>query len=101
VSPEEIIKSLSKRYGVSEVFGHRLKHLINRALESEPPARKRILDLVERSYAHEAVLERAREVGTKEEQGRALGAVAAILHDWDPPQWLRRWTEGQEPAEEG
>jgi hypothetical protein len=101
VSPEEIIESLSRRYGVSTGFGLRLRHLIQRALESGPEARKRILDLVERSFAHEAVLKQAREVGTPEEQMRALNAVAPVLHDWSPPEWLKRWTDQQTQPEDG
>ena len=23
-----------------------------------------------------------------------LRSVAAILHDWDPPDWLDKWSEG-------
>lgn len=101
MSPEEIIESLSRRYGVSTGFGQRLRHLIQRAIESGPEARKRILDLVERSFAHEAVLKQARETGTPAEQKRALSAVAPILHDWTPPEWLRRWTDQQTLPEEG
>ncbi len=92
MSPQDIIKRLSKSYGVPQDFGRRMLPLLERAQVVDPAARKRILDLVERSYAHEAEIQ-AQE---KAEEGLILdprehGLVAALaesLHDWKIPRWL-------------
>jgi len=102
VTPERIIRRLSRRFGVSEDFGRRLRPLLERALESPPEARRRILDLVERSYAHQALIdqEEARLAGPPPPPDEtALEAVARVLHGWSPPDWLVRWTEeGSAPS---
>jgi len=86
-SPQDIIRRLSARFGVPVSFGQRMLPLLERATALEGDPRKRILDLVERSYAHEAELRRSREPPSPEEQ-RVLSTVAGILHGWEPPGWL-------------
>ena len=100
MTPERIIRRLSRRYGVSEDFGRRLRPLLLRALESPPDARRRILELVERSYVHQAQLD-LEEASARlpRDEAQALRAVARILHGWIPPEWLEDWGTAPEPWE--
>lgn len=92
MSPHEIIERLSKRYGVPQEFGRRMLPLLERAQVVEPAARKRILDLVERSYAHEAEIQAREKAKGKlrlaPNERKLVTALAESLHDWDIPSWL-------------
>lgn len=104
MTPERIIQRFSRRYGVSEDFGRRMRPLIVRALESPPPTRRRILELVERSYVHQVQIDLEEAAATAaaslpRDEARALQVVARILHGWSPPKWLDGWT-GAGPAAE-
>lgn len=90
----ELLQDLCRRYGVPEPFGAKLRPLVERALKSPPQARKRILDMVERSFAQEAIrleerdVERARVDQLSKADRDVLKTVADILHGWKPPGWL-------------
>ncbi len=102
MDPSAIIAELCRRHGVSPAFGNRLRPLIERAQVVPPEASARIMDLIERSFAEEARRAREEEQKKREQEVRdvrVLSAVASILHAWEPPDWLRRWTEP--PAEGG
>jgi len=99
LDPDRILDELCRRHGVSRTFGERLRPLLDRARESNADARQRILALVERSFAQEA--ERVRTEARSEArvvERKMLSSVAAILHDWEPPDWLDKWSGD---AEEG
>jgi hypothetical protein len=103
LDPSAIIDELCRRYGVSPKFGNRLRPLIERAQVVPAESSARIMDLVERSFAEEA--RRAREEESEkranaQRERRMLSAVAAILHGWDPPEWLRGWSERSSPTED-
>ena len=113
MDPTQIIEELCRRHRVPRSFGERLRPLIVRAATREPDARQRIMDMIERSFIQEAERERMRATqrtrrkvskrrepnearkasGTVEE--RMLGTVAAILHGWDPPEWIERFGRGE------
>jgi hypothetical protein len=92
MTPLDLLRELCRRYGVSEDFGLRLRPLIERALKSPPDARKRILEMVERSFLQEGSRP-AREPPSRltEADRRILRTVAGILHAWEPPDWLKQW----------
>ena len=103
LDPSAIIDELCRRYGVSPKFGNRLRPLIERAQVVPAESGARIMDMVERSFAEEARRvreEEAQKRGTAQHERRVLSAVAAILHGWDPPEWLRQWREKPGPAED-
>lgn len=89
----EHLSELCARYGVPEPFAKKLRPLVDRALKSPPQARKRILDMVERSFAQESIrieehsIERARVRQLSTEDRAILKTVAEILHNWSPPGW--------------
>ena len=89
----KIILELCARFGVPEDFGMRLSPLIKRACQSEPEARRRIMDMVERSFIEEAGrIRKQRPLSSlPESERRLLAMVAGILHNWRPPVWLRMW----------
>jgi len=91
MTPLDLIRELCARHGVAESFGLRLRPLIERALKSPPEARRRILDMVERSFAQEATREGRAGRTLPEADRRILTTVAGILHAWDPPEWLKQW----------
>ena len=92
MTPLDLLRELCRRYGVSEDFGLRLRPLIERALKSPPEARRRILEMVERSFHQEASrLPRPQPVQLTEADRRILRTVAGILHAWEPPDWLKQW----------
>lgn len=90
----DLLRDLCERFGVPEPFGAKLRPLVDRALKSPPQARKRILDMVERSFAQESIrleertVEAARVNQLTKEDRAALKTVADILHTWAPPGWL-------------
>ena len=99
MDPSVILRELCQRYGVSPAFGNKLRPLLERAQVVEPDAKLRIMDLIERSFAEEArrAAEERRQKQDKDSQDlRVLSAVAAILHDWEPPDWLKNWGPAQE-----
>ncbi len=96
MDPLQVIDGYCQRYGVSREFGLRLRPLIERALKSPPEAKKRILDMVERSFLQEASRPDARKDTMKhlpEADRKILSTVANILHNWEPPKWLKYWGE--------
>ena len=98
-----IIDELCRRFGVSPKFGNRLRPLIERAQVVPAESSRRIMDLVERSFAEEARRAREEEAERRangQRERRVLSAVAAILHGWDPPEWLRDWGQRSEPSDE-
>ena len=89
-----IIAELCKRFGVSHEFGRRLLPLVERASRSEPDKRRRILEMIERSFAEEARRIAFQGPATlPPEELRVLSTVARVLHDWNPPRWLHYWEE--------
>jgi hypothetical protein len=89
---ERIIRALCEKYGVPLDFGLRLTPLVARAQKSPADARRRIMEMVERSFAQEAVSRV--EDSSEEDPGadlRLLKTVAQLLHDWRPPPWLDGW----------
>ena len=91
---DDIILDLCRRFGVSKEFGRRLRPLVSRAQKSPSDARKRIMALVERSFAQEANRTQAESACPLPPADRKLlGVVAGILHRWQPPKWLKYWGE--------
>jgi hypothetical protein len=103
MSPQERIKDLCQRYDVSRSFGARMLPLALRAEEVRPELRRRLLAFLERSFVAQAEIETAearaaaRRRALSPEEARALGAVAGVLHEWDPPRWLDRWARRNPP----
>ena len=98
MSPSDIIDDLCQEYGVSTDFGQRLRPLVKRAVGAEPTAKKRIMDLVRRSFAEEASRTsdpEPIESFLNEGELLLLRTVSAILHDWNPPGWLGSWGDRQ------
>jgi hypothetical protein len=93
---DRIIADLCRRHRVSPTFGRRLRPLIERAQSALPDVRARIMELVDRSFAQEAVRARSEEAQTDfaQELG-VLRTVAVVLHGWEPPQWLVDWGDAQ------
>lgn len=115
MDPTEIIERLCRRYRVPRAFGERLRPLILRATTREPDVRQRIMDMIERSFVQESERERQRERLEAEQKGlrisrdqaraaahaiedRVLHTVAAILHGWEPPEWIERFGRGESDA---
>lgn len=112
MDPTQIIEQLCRRYRVPRAFGERLRPLIVRASTREPDVRQRIMDMIERSFVQESERERQRERLEAEQRGRrtspdaaraaaraiedrVLHTVAAILHGWEPPDWIERLGHGE------
>ncbi len=96
MDPSRIIADLCQRFGVSQDFGRRLKPLVERAARSEPEKRRRMLELVERSFAEEARRadeQRVAELTLAPEERRVLTTIARALHHWQPPRWLDDWED--------
>jgi hypothetical protein len=93
---EPILDELARRYGLSQHFAERLVPLVERARAAAPPVRQRLLELIEASFQREAkrlaALGRHREA----EEDEALGHLAGLLHDWQPPAWFQAWSKGQD-----
>lgn len=91
------IADLCRKYGVSTEFGNRLRPLFERARESQPEKQRRLLEIIERSFAEEARRNKARmkPQDLAPEEFGLVRAVARALHAWDPPLWLRLWQEAQ------
>jgi hypothetical protein len=104
LEPGQIIADLCQRFGVSNEFGERLRPLVERAVRSEPDKRRRILDLIERSFDQEARRARLQTAQILSvEDKRVLTTVARVLHPWNPPRWLHYWeqhTRGARPEGE-
>jgi hypothetical protein len=81
LDPERLLTRLCRRHGVPASFGRRLRPLVQRAVDARPALRRRILDLVERSFVEEALREeRRREEELQDE--RLLQSVARVLENW-------------------
>ena len=95
MDPAQRIADLCRRYGVSSDFGNRLTPLVARACESPPEKRRRLLDVVERSFAEEARRQKGRPSvrDLPPEDRKMISTVASVLHGWNPPTWLRLWEE--------
>ena len=98
MNPEQYIQDLCQRYGVSATFGRRMLPLAQRSERVRPEMRRRLRAFLERSFVAQAKLEAEEAKNKRRGSGalkpgeeRALGTVAGILHDWDPPRWLQRW----------
>ncbi|MAB80161.1 MAG: hypothetical protein CMJ89_12485 [Planctomycetes bacterium] len=91
----KIINELCARYGVSEEFGRRIQPLVERADKVRPELKKRILEMVERSFIEEA--RRQKECNPIKNldpaERKLLSTVAAVLHGWKPPLWLSHTKE--------
>jgi hypothetical protein len=99
MSPQERIKDLCQRYDVSASFGDRMLPLALRAEQVRPELRRRMHAFLERSFVAQAEIEAAEALAgaakrppTTDER-KALGAVAGVLHQWEPPRWLDRWAQ--------
>ncbi|MEW6072065.1 MAG: hypothetical protein AB1726_05630 [Planctomycetota bacterium] len=105
MDPRRTIEELCRQYGVPAAFGQRLLPLVERAAQSPPEKRDRLLQMVIRSFAEEARrrtedretrVRRARFLrGLSPGERRMLKTVAAVLHHWSPPPWLEGWGERQ------
>jgi hypothetical protein len=97
---QQTIDRLCRNYGVARSFGERVRPLIERASACEPEKRARLLGLVERSFAEEALrAEKKRAQKLTKREFSALKAVADTLHAWDPPSWFEDWSS--RPGEQG
>jgi AcrR family transcriptional regulator len=95
MTPDQILQSLCERYHLPPARAERLIPLIERALQAPPGVRERILELVESNVERESRRKKPsdRELALDE---RMLGVVARIIHAWNPPDWLDRWTNKRE-----
>ena len=101
MDPDAFIDDLCRRFRVSPDFGRRLLPLVKRANECEPGLSARLLAMVERSFEEESrrTLD-GRPHGLDESDWKSLTTVARVLHDWDPPLWLRLSGPMQIPLDE-
>ena len=91
------IAGLCRRYGVPQTFGARLIPLLESARQAPPPARLRLFRTIQQSFEEEA--RRLRMMMSPQElpleDFKILKTVAAVLHSWEPPLWLKLWEEAQ------
>ena len=94
---ERTIADLCRRYGVPEEFGERLRPLLERARKKPPRVRLRLLRMVKESFEEEARRIRATMSphDIHPDDWNVIKAVAAVLHGWRPPAWLRAWVQTQ------
>lgn len=85
------LEQLCQRYGVPLAFGERLLPLLQRAQEAAPDIRKRIIQLVESSFEHEAQRLALQQVARRTAQDADLCTLASLLHEWAPPNWILDW----------
>ena len=85
------IEQLCQRYGVPLAFGERLLPLLQRAQGAAPDIRKRIHQLVESSFEHEAQRLALQQVARRTAQDKDLCTLASLLHEWGPPNWILDW----------
>jgi hypothetical protein len=97
---ERTIADLCRRYGVPLEFGERMKPLLERAREKKPRVRLRLFRMVKESFEEEARRIRATRSprDMHPEDWNVIKAVAAVLHEWRPPVWLRVWEQTQRRA---
>ena len=97
----KIIDELCDRHGVSLEFGRRIQPLVERAGKVRPELRKRILEMVERSFVEEARRQKERKPMKNLDPAdrKILITVAAALHGWKPPFWLTPKKGGVEEEE--
>lgn len=83
-------------------FGRRILPLVERAGRVRPELRKRILEMVERSFAEEARRQKDNSPmkNLEPDDRKILSTVAAVLHGWKPPFWLTPKKGGIEEGEE-
>ena len=97
MDPNRTITELCRKYGVPREFGKRLLPLLERARAAPRAKRRRLTELVERSFAEEArrllALPSPRDL--QPEEWGVVKTVAGVLHAWDPPIWLRLWGQGR------
>ena len=84
---------MCNRFRVSLEFGRRLQPLVERAARSDPEKQRRLLDMIERSFAEEGRRAERERQGCSSEDWRALTTVARVLHGWNPPSWFDRWED--------
>ncbi|MBI1380022.1 MAG: hypothetical protein GC161_02900 [Planctomycetaceae bacterium] len=94
MSLDPILDDLARRYGLPAEFALRLLPLVGRARVAPADVRRRILELVESSFAREA--RRLAEIRLRREgeEDQALVRVARMLHGWRPPAWFEGWGKG-------
>ncbi len=100
---DETINELCRTYRVPRLFGERMRTLLERAAASPRAKRERLLGLVERSFEEEGRRHRLRRKPSEflsPQELKIVGAVADILHKWDPPTWLDLWTRKFEGGED-
>jgi len=97
-----IIDELCDRHGVSLEFGRRIQPLVERAERVRPELRRRILEMVERSFVEEARRQKKRSPmkNLEPDERKILSTVAAVLHGWKPPFWLTPKKGGVEDENE-
>lgn len=96
MEPQSLLSRLREKHGVSEAFSLRFLPLLERAVQTSPDIRRRILELVERSFVRQA----ERQPALEPAEIRVLDRVARILHAWEPAAWLKRWSHEQRPDAE-
>ncbi len=91
---DPLLETLAQRYGLGPDFALRLAPLIHRARVATPDVRRRLLELVENSFAREA--RRLAEVKKRREsaEDEALLRVTRLLDAWTPPAWFEAWNRG-------
>ena len=94
MNPDEYIAELCTQYGVSTDFGTRMLPLARRAERVRPEMRLRLRAFIERSFAAQKKREDEEpSLKLRPGDGRVLGTVANVLHDWNPPAWLNIWAD--------
>ncbi len=97
MDPNRTITELCRKYGVPREFGKRMLPLLERARNASSAKRRRLVELVERSFAEEArrLLELPSPRDFQPDEWGVIKTVAGVLHAWDPPIWLRLWGQGR------
>ena len=94
---ERTIADLCRRYGVPREFGERMCPLLERARGKRPRVRLRLLRMVKESFEEEArrIQNQMSPRDLPPNEWDVVKTVAAVLHGWKPPIWLRVWEETQ------
>ena len=89
--PAKKIDELCRKHGVPKEFGARLRPLLERAHDASPEKRQRLVELVERSFEEEGrrVRRLLAPADLAPEDFALIKTLAAVLHAWHPPMWLR------------